>query len=371
MKRKKVIVSVTNDLLSDQRVDRTCIALFEIGFDVLLVGRKLSRDVLSDRLYKTHRFALFFNRGPLFYAEYNFRLFIYLLFHKFDIAFSNDLDTLSANFLASKLKNKALVYDSHELFTEVPELQQRGITRNIWLYIEKLLLPKVKYSFTVCESIANYYSAKYKIQMKVLRNVPLRKKIIEDSNLFDLNINQNNINSTRIIIYQGALNVGRGIELLIDSMQFLDNTIFIIAGDGDISEDIKAYVKSKLLSDKVLFTGRLPFEKLHSLTCKSHLGISLEENMGKSYYYSLPNKIFDYIQAGVPVLVSDLPEMRSLVEKLHVGEIAESRSPDKLALQINRMLQSSSEWKDHLKIAAEELCWENEKKILVDIFNKL
>ncbi|MCA1760901.1 MAG: hypothetical protein LC658_14130, partial [Bacteroidales bacterium] len=121
--KKRIIVSVTSDLVSDNRVHKTCTTLGEMGFEVLLVGRKLAgSQPLSPRNYQTKRIKLFFNKGPLFYACFNFRLFCLLLFSKCDLLLSNDLDTLPANFLASKLKNKPLVYDSHEFFTEVPEL---------------------------------------------------------------------------------------------------------------------------------------------------------------------------------------------------------------------------------------------------------
>ena len=136
---KKVIISVTNDLVSDQRVHKVATSLMKFNYDVLLVGRKLIESLPVNRYYKTKRMRLIFRRSALFYAAYNFRLFCLLLFRKVDILLSNDLDTLPANYMISKLRNKTLIYDSHEYFTEVPELISRPRTRSFWLKLEKFM----------------------------------------------------------------------------------------------------------------------------------------------------------------------------------------------------------------------------------------
>ena len=105
---KRIIVSVTNDLVTDQRVDKTCDVLTEIGFEVILVGRKLKNSLPIHRKYSTKRFRLVFNKGILFYAEYNTRLFLFLLFSRKSFLFSNDLDTLLPNYLISKIQKKKL-----------------------------------------------------------------------------------------------------------------------------------------------------------------------------------------------------------------------------------------------------------------------
>ena len=125
MTKQKIIVSVTNDLSTDQRVDKICNTLLELNFDVVLIGRKLPNSIRVKRVYSTRRFKLWFNKGALFYANYNIRLFFFLLFNKTDALWSNDLDTLLPNYLISKWKNKKLIFDSHEYFTEVPELVDR------------------------------------------------------------------------------------------------------------------------------------------------------------------------------------------------------------------------------------------------------
>ena len=153
-KKRKIIVSVTNDLTYDQRVGKVCMSLHNQGYEICLVGRLLKDSAQIDRPYSVKRFKLLFNQGFLFYAFFNLRLFIFLLFSKGDIYHANDLDTLLANWLASKIKKKKLVYDTHEYFTGVPEIQDRPSVKKVWEAIEKKIFPTLKHVFTVNSSIA-------------------------------------------------------------------------------------------------------------------------------------------------------------------------------------------------------------------------
>lgn len=363
--RKRIIVSVTNDLVSDNRAHKTCSTLAETGFDMLLVGRKLHHSPnLTPRSYSTKRFKLLFNNGPLFYACYNFRLFWMLIFMKFDVLLANDLDSLLANYLASKIKKKPLVYDSHEYFTEVPELVDRPAVKRVWEWLEKQLVPKVNAAYTVCGSIARIYTEKYGVDFRVVRNVPAKQ---------NFNLPNNNISEKRekIILYQGAVNIGRGLEQAILSMKYLQGAKLLIAGDGDIKTELQQLTEKKGLQNKVQFLGHLPIDGLAQLTPQAHLGLSIEEDLGLNYRYALPNKLFDYIQARVPVLVTDLPEMASLVKNYRIGEITNSLEPEALAEKMEEMLVNEAkqaEWKQNLEAAARELTWENEKGILLKIF---
>ncbi len=361
-KNKKIIVSVTNDLVADNRVHKVCTSLTNMGFDILLVGRKLSKSLpLNNRDYQTKRFNLIFKNGALFYAEYNFRLFLFLLFAKFNVLLANDLDSLTANFLASKIKNKPLVYDSHEYFTEVPELINRPKTQRIWEWLERKMVPKIKNAYTVCNSIANIYEEKYGTPFKVVRNIPnaIKSPITKDEN------------STKIILYQGAINIGRGLEQAILSMKFIDNAKLIIAGDGDIKSQLEKLVEKEDLQNRVEFTGRLPIDELTELTPQADLGLSIEEDLGLNYRFALPNKLFDYINAQVPVLVTNLPEMAAIVNKYKIGEITSTLEPEELAEKIKEALfniEKREIWQENLKVAAKELTWEKEEKKLEEVF---
>jgi glycosyltransferase involved in cell wall biosynthesis len=282
------------------------------------------------------------------------------LFKKYDAVLANDLDTLPGCFMAAKLRKKTIIYDSHEYFTEVPELVNRNFQKQTWIGIEQFILPNIKFAYTVCESIANEYKLKYSTDFKVVRNLPTRKPALQT-------------HTENVLIYQGALNLGRGIELMIETMQYLDDYTLWIAGAGDVEDELKTLVIKLNLSDKVKFMGRIPLNELHALTSKAKLGLSFEEDLGLNYRFALPNKLFDYLQAQIPVLVSDLPEMKKVVTEYEVGEVLKSRDPQKVAVQIMEMLNNDEEknsWKKHLEKAASELCWENEKIKLITIFER-
>jgi glycosyltransferase involved in cell wall biosynthesis len=341
-----------------------------MSFKVLVVGRKLPKSKkLDQRPYKTHRMKLFFRRGPLFYAEYNFRLFLFLRLRKADIFLANDLDSLLANYLASALKGKPLVYDSHEFFTEVPELLERPVKRAIWQRIERAILPKLNHAYTVCESIAVVYRNKYGAPFRVVRNLPHREELIivphEKSLATD---------DRKIILYQGALNIGRGLEYAIKAMQYINDARLLIAGDGDITLPLKQLAADLELADRVSFLGKIPLEEMKFITAQADLGLSIEEDLGLNYRFALPNKLFDYIQQQVPVLVSNLPEMKKIVDDYQIGMILESHDPQQMAAQIHDALfnwELRDKWYNNLPLAAHDLCWENEEQVLIDIFEKI
>ena len=358
----KIIVSVSNNLITDQRVAKVCDSLHKNGFDILLIGRNYPKNtsIKLNTPYKTKRISLLFNKGALFYAEYNIRLFFMLLFTKKNILLANDLDTLLPNFLIGKIQRKKLVFDSHELFSEIPELTNRKIVKKIWLGLESFIIPKLKNCYTVCQSIADHYQKNYDTKFSVVRNLPIQKSYLNFDTKKFINTDK------KIIIYQGAINLGRGLELMINTMQYLDGYLFLIVGSGDIIEALKTKTTEKKLNDKVLFYGKVAPSKLHEITPNAVLGISFEEDLGLNYRYALPNKIFDYIQAEIPILISDLPEMKQIVTKYLVGEIIYKRAPEAIAKQIEQML--TKDYSDKLKEAKQELIWEKDEKTLLDVF---
>ncbi|MFQ3578738.1 MAG: glycosyltransferase [Bacteroidales bacterium] len=365
-KKIKVVLAVTNDIATDARVHKTACTLLQSNYDVTVVGRKLKTSQKTlERPYKTKRFLHIFNKNMFFYAEYNIRLFLYLLFSKFDIYTANDLDTLPAVFIASRIRRRPIIYDSHEYFTEVPELQNNTFGKKVWTILEKNIVPKIKFASTVCPSIAKEYKNMYNVHFEVIRNVPLSIK----------NNNTAHIHTQAYILYQGALNMGRGIELMIEAMQYIDDYKLYIAGSGPVEQDLKQLTQTLNLTNKVLFLGRLDFTALREITKGACLGLSLEENIGKNYYYALPNKLFDYIQNHIPVLVSDFPEMKNIVNNYNVGDILISteRTPKQLAEKIKilcKNIELINKWKENCRLAAQELCWENEQKKVIELYSR-
>ncbi|MGC9151483.1 MAG: glycosyltransferase [Microbacter sp.] len=358
--QKTAIVCVTNDLTTDQRVHKTCLTLQKHGYRVIEYGRLLPKSIPITRSYLTVRKKLWFRDGPSFYAEYNIRLFFYLLFRKVDLIVSNDVDTLPAAFLAALLRRKDLLFDAHELFSEVPELVKRPFVKKFWQKIEDWILPHVHKSITVCQSIADHYCNKYHIDMKVVRNVPLYKK--------PLLTNRLSANDRKIILYQGSLNVGRGLEWVFEAMPMIDQAQLVIIGDGYKRKELKTLASQLHIEDKVQFLGAIRGEQLHEYTAGANIGLCLLEKMGLNYYYALPNRIFDYIQAGIPVLATRFPEIANIVDTFHTGVLIDHYEPEFLAETINQMLAHPLDT-SHFSDVAKTLCWENEEKILMSVIN--
>jgi glycosyltransferase involved in cell wall biosynthesis len=369
---KRIIVSVTNDLVTDQRVDRVCNSLVKMGFEVLLVGRKRKDSLpLDQRAYSMHRMKLLFSKGPLFYAEYNTRLFFFLLMKKIDILVSNDLDTLPANYCVSRLRSKEIVYDSHEYYTETPELVNRKLVQAIWKRIEKSLFPRIKNVYTVNESIAQLFRNKYKADVHVIRNVPYRQEYKKEKNKHELGLPENK----RIILLQGAgINIQRGTEEMIAAMKHIEGAVFVIIGGGDVLSTLKQQVVEMKLEDSVVFIPKMPFKELYQYSVHADIAVTLDKDTNINYRFSLPNKLFDYIQARVPVLASNLPEIKKVVDDYKIGKLLDSHDPEKLARAVKEMLSDQEQyekWKENLRFASEELCWEREEEKLIQIYSSI
>ncbi len=368
---KRIIVSVINDLVTDQRVHKTCLTLTRMGFDVLLVGRKLATSLQMDnRPYASHRMKLIFSKGFPFYAEYNLRLFLFLLFHKFDVLTSNDLDTLLPNYLVSKIKNKPLVYDSHEYFTEVPELVNRPGVQRVWKRIENHIFPKLKEVFTVNDSIADLFEKNYVIRPYVVRNIPFKKEVVQEKSRKDLGLPEDKF----ILILQGSgINIQRGSEEMVEAMEFIDGAILLIVGSGDVIDTLKTMAEKKGIKGKVIFKPKQLYEDLMQYTANADLGLTLDKDTNLNYRYSLPNKLFDYIQAGIPVLASNLPEIRKIIEQYNIGDFIPSHQPKEIARKITEIMDNTEQlksWKRYLTFAANDLIWENESEIIKKVYSK-
>jgi len=283
-KKKKVIVSVINDLVTDQRVEKTCLLLTEMGYNVLQVGR-IKRDSLPmpKKPYLTKRMKLIFEKGPFFYAEYNIRLFLLLLFRKSSLLVSNDLDTLWPNYLIHKLKNIPIVYDSHELFTETPEVIHRKFVKSTWEKIEGKIFPKLKDVITVCDSIAEIFKKKYSVDVQVVRNIPPKRSIKNPKTRQELNLPTDK----KILILQGSgINIQRGAEELVDAMQYLsDNHLLLIIGGGDVIENLKNQATDLELNN-IKFLPKQQIEGLINFTRNADLGLTLDKDTNLNYRYS-------------------------------------------------------------------------------------
>ncbi|APZ45135.1 glycosyl transferase group 1 [Polaribacter reichenbachii] len=364
MDKKKIFVAVTNDISTDYRVHKICSYLISKKFQIDVYGRVLPNTINVNRDYKIIRKKHFFNNEAWFYAEFNIRLFFYLLFKKYDYILANDLDTLPACFFVSKLKNIELVYDSHELFSESVELQGRKFVKGFWRKLEDFFLPRIKKSYTVSQSIVNFYNDKYQNKMGLIRNIPLKKDVLK---VEEVSFPTKN----KTILYQGVLNPGRGIKPMIKALKYIEDLDLIIIGYGKVEEELKKFVIKHQLNNRVYFLGRVDRDKLFNYTKQATLGMVLEEPVGLSFQFSLPNKLFDYIHAGIPIIAGRLPEISRIISDFKVGVLVDDYQPETIAKTIHNLLEDKallSKIKENQLKAKKVLCWEIESKKLDKFF---
>lgn len=252
-----------------------------------------------------------------------------------------------------------MVYDSHEYFTEVIEVANRPKIKRFWESIEEWIIPKIRYAYTVNQSIADIYTKKYKVDFKVIRNI---RPFID----FDPPIKKDDY-----IIYAGALNAGRGLEETIEAMQHI-NWKLMICGEGDLSSPLREQVKRLNLESKVEFMGYVQPNDLQKHIESAKAGILVLKNEGLSYYLSLANKFFDYLHAGIPQITCDFPEYKALNDKYNVGVYA-NLSAKSISLAIQKLEDEelyNTLQKNTLK-AREELNWQNESRKLIDFYNAI
>ena len=323
-----------------------------------------------DRPYKTKRFKLIFNKGVLFYAEYNLRLFFFLFFRKHDIYHANDLDTLLPMWLVSSIHRKKLVYDTHEYFTGVPEIQNRYFVKKVWSGIEKFLFPKVKHVFTVNESISELYFKEYKSRPLVIRNLPEKTIINKLKSRKDLGLPENK----KVVILQGSgINIHRGAEELLEAIAIQDKLFLCVVGKGDVINNLKKRSSKPDLISKVLFVDALPYEKMMQYTINADVGVSLDKPNNLNYLYSLPNKVFDYLKVGIPIVCSDLVELSKIINIYNCGILIKNHQPKSILTALNSVLDEKnySIFKAAALKVNNELNWENESESLINCYKKL
>ncbi len=364
---KKIICTVTNDLTFDQRMLRICSSLATAGFEVTLVGRVLPSSIpLSPQPFRQKRLRLFFKKGKLFYLEYNLRLTLFLLFSKFDIVNSIDLDTLLPGYFVSKIRGKICVYDAHEYFTEVPEVVERPAVQRIWEWVARMIIPRLKYAYTVCHSLAEIFEEKYGTSFEVIRNVPWQKPLPPE------NFEQKTQPFT--LLYQGVLNDGRGLEEAIEAMVDLPDAVLWLAGEGDLSQYLRLLTAQLGVESRVKFLGKLPPDELSKLTPQAHLGLNLLKTKGLNYYYSLANKAFDYVQAGLPSLNMDFPEYRRINQEHEVFLLLKKLDSASISAAVEKLRSDKELYRQlegNCREAAHIFTWENEEKVLLSFYQKI
>lgn len=307
----RILLCSTSDFSTDYRLHKLALTLHSWGYAPFLVGRK-RRDYAGTTPLNHHHFSMWFEKGPLFYIEFNLRLFLFLLRTPHSGVVAVDLDALPGAIAAKLLTRKPVVFDSHEYFPEVPELQHRKWKKKIWQLTERVVVPRINLGITVCQSIANLYLNQYQKKFVVVRNIPLANrsaasdKPVQKAGHFTL-------------LYQGAVNQGRGLRETLYALLHLPEVQLWVVGDGDSLPEIRRLTDQLGLQSQVTFFGKQPFEALTPFMRGAHVGLCLLENRGLNYYYALPNRVFDFINCSLPILAIDFPEMARIITPHEIG----------------------------------------------------
>ena len=359
---KRLVFTVTNDLTYDQRMIRICTSLAQEHYHVTLVGRIMKGSVVvSSQSFFQKRLHCFFEKGKAFYIEYNIRLFFFLLFKRSDLICAIDLDTILPVYFVSKLKRTKRVYDAHELFCEMKEIVTRPPIYKIWKKIERFAVPKFKYGYTVNQFISDEFKKMYGRNYEIIRNMPVLKEITIPQK------------RERYIFYQGAVNEGRSFDTIIPAFKHI-NAPFFIAGDGNFMQQALQLVAENDLAGKIKFLGKLTPDKLYDYTTHAWIGLTIFENNGLSNYYSLANRFFDYLHAGVPQLCVAYPAYIELNKKYNVAVLLKELDRNSIADHLNKILNNDSlyyELQKNCVNARKELNWQNEEKSLRTFYKNI
>ena len=316
--------------------------------------------------------ALMSFHKPLSYWDYYMRSFKIISKNPGDIYHAHDLNTLPVAFLAKRRFGGKIIYDSHELYTEISTLS--FFERYFAFLGEKFIIGQADAVITVNESIANELEQRYGIcKPTVIMNCPFKKENLSQSKILSqvLNLDKN----IKIILYQGGFSPYRGLEnLILATRYFLSEYILVLMGWGKLEKKLKALVRKSHLSNKVYFLNPVPQDVLLEYTASAHIGVIPYQYVNLNNYYTTPNKLFEYINAGIPVVGSNFPELKRIIEGYNIGCTFNPEDPKDIARAICEVLKDPEKYEQmrrNSREAAEIFNWENESKKLLALYRGL
>ncbi|MBV4358320.1 glycosyltransferase [Pinibacter aurantiacus] len=363
--KKRILFLIGDDPNYDQRMQKICSSLVNNNYEVLLAGIAKTKNVkpLISQSFEQRRFRVFSKTGFLLFAEVNFRLFFNLLFTRCDAICAIDLDTIMPAYFLSVIKGKKRIHDAHELFCEMPSVALRPRIHKFWKRVEKTFLPKFKNGYTVNESLAKEYNTMYELSYEVIMNAAVLNQ--DDK----IEVEKDN----RLLLYQGAIQAGRGIEYIIQAMTHLDAHL-VICGKGDYFEEAKRLTSALGLQDKIEFKGYVLPADLKLITQKAFIGLNTTLAEGKSYYLSLSNRTFDYMHALTPQIAMDLPEYAHINSEFEVALLIKELSVENIVSSVRLLMQDEALYnrlQQNCKKARLQYNWQHEEKKLISFYNHL
>ena len=345
-------------------MQRICSSLQSQGFCVELVGVNKRKSIqLTAQSFEQKRIPIIFEKGFLFYAEYNIKLFFYLLFCQTDAICAIDLDTIIPCYFASIIRRKVRVYDAHELFTELNEVVNNKPVFWFWTKVERFVVPRFRNGYTVNNFIKEEFKRRYKVEYAVVRNLPRLQNVNLQNSQFQI----------PNLIYQGAVNFGRGFEKLIPAMKNVNAELHIY-GTGNFYHQVEELIRANQLANKIKLLGATLPNELKNITPSATLGITIFEAKGLNQYYSLANRFFDYIMAGIPQVCVGYPEYKIINDEFNVALLVDNIEKETLSNAINKLLSDEllyNKLKQNCIVAREQLNWQKEEIKLIQFWRNI
>ena len=315
--------------------------------------------------------TVFHKGGPLKFIHFNFRLFFYLIFQPLKVLHCHDLWIMPSVYLLRLFKTFSVVYDAHEYYEGLEIFNKNRIRKKLWMMVEKRIIRSIDILITVSEPIAGLYHQKYPHlhEIEVIRNLP--KQIVSSKTYHVTNLPETN---KKLILFQGHFKPGRGLFQLIEAMVFVKDAHLVMIGGGELENEIRRKIKDLDLQNKISLTGYIPTDQLLATTSVGDLGIVLFEKTSLNYFYALPNKFFEYIMAGIPVLASNLETFTDYMKKYDVGLTVDPANVREIADSITKMISNDKQikiWKENANKASKILNWENESLKMNQIYEKI
>jgi glycosyltransferase involved in cell wall biosynthesis len=366
---KKVLITFLGNIDYDTRCYNLYNTLKVNGYDVSFTGfdwlTKNFKPVQGEiTIHKLQKGFLSLS----FYLKFIWHIKLALFSSRASIFFAEDIYTLPFAVIFGKLKRVMIFYDSRELYGFLAGLNERKFVQSFWKTVEKVFIKHVDHIITTGDMDSDVLNEMYGVtNTVVLKNLPRFYKPAQQTDLR----NQLGIsNDKKILLYQGVILKGRGIEKIFDILPDMSEFVFVLIGGGEFEDYYKNLAVERKVIDQVLFIGKFNQENLPKLTLSADVGIALIENISKSYYYALPNKLFEYIMAEVPVIVSSLPQMKEIVDKYNVGFAVDPNNKDELITALKNLTSDEIQYKkfkQNCNRASDELNWENEVGNLLEL----
>lgn len=393
----KVCMFVLNNCKYDTRVLKEAKTLTEAGHDVKIIavldkdtepyeekdGFRIIRVTRTGIPYRVLQAILgrkvlaalaVFNR-PLVFGEYCYRSWKVVKHEPADVYHSHDLTTLPVGYTAKRRTGGKLVYDSHELFTELHYIS--CVERPAFRFLERHLVQRADAVITVNEFAAGELSKRYEIGLPdVVRNCPPLARQGDEQYNSSIRENLGLGDTVPIIVHVGLFSKSRGSEKLVSAVPFLNHGVVVFLGWGAGAEEIelKELVRQKGLEDKVLFAPPVAPEEVVGYISSAQVGVMPFLNISLNHYYATPNKLWECISAGLPVVSSSFPALKAIVEGYHLGKICNPEDSEDIAAAINWVLADKKRYekmKRNALKAAKKFNWENESKKLLEVYRRL